>query len=151
MSTRQLEQVAKWEQEKEDKLARDYRLAQQNVQTNQQKLTGLQSYRLDYLRQLQQRANQGLGALSFAQHQAFIDKLDKACQQQSQMLARARAAAEQRKGIWLRQQQKRKAVEMLLEKKRQQKQQLEDKREQALLDEVALQRFIRRTPRSGQH
>ncbi|MBN7820467.1 flagellar export protein FliJ [Bowmanella yangjiangensis] len=144
MSTRQLEQVAKWEQEKEDKLARDYRLAEQNVQANVQKLTGLQSYRLDYLRQLQQRANQGLGALSFAQHQAFIDKLDKACLQQNQIIANAKAVAQQRRALWLRQQQKRKAVEMLIEKKRQQAQQLENKREQALLDEVAIQRFVRR-------
>ncbi|GGO63524.1 flagellar export protein FliJ [Bowmanella pacifica] len=144
MSTRQLEQVAKWEQEKEDKLARDYRLAEQNVQDNVQKLTGLQSYRLDYLRQLQQRANQGLGALSFAQHQSFIDKLDKACLQQNQIIANAKAVAQQRKSLWLKQQQKRKAVQMLIDKKRQQAQQLENKREQALLDEVAIQRFVRR-------
>ncbi|GAA0353409.1 flagellar export protein FliJ [Bowmanella denitrificans] len=144
MSTRQLQQVARWEQEKEDKLAKDYRLAEQNVQANVQKLTGLQNYRLDYLRQLQQRANQGLGATSFAQHQAFIDKLDKACAQQNQMIANARAVAQQRRGLWLKQQQKRKAVEMLIDKKRQQAQQLEDRREQALLDEVALQRFVRR-------
>lgn len=60
MSTKQLEQVAQWEQRKEDKLAQDFYLAQKNVQENQRKLTGLQSYRLDYLRQLQHRANKGL-------------------------------------------------------------------------------------------
>lgn len=54
--------------------------------------------------------------MSFGQHQAFIDKLDSACVQQSRVLAQARAAAEQRKALWLKQQQKRKAVEMLIDK-----------------------------------
>jgi flagellar protein FliJ len=144
MSTKQLEQVAQWEQRKEDKLAQDFYLAQQHVQDNQRKLTGLQSYRLDYLRQLQHRANKGLGAMSFGQHQAFIDKLDSACLQQSRVLAQARAAAEQRKTLWLKQQQKRKAVEMLIDKKRLQQARREDRQEQAMLDEIATQRFVRK-------
>ncbi|WP_088330196.1 flagellar export protein FliJ [Lacimicrobium sp. SS2-24] len=144
MSTKQLEQVAQWERSKEDKLAQDYYLAQKNVQDNQRKLTGLQSYRLDYLRQLQQRANKGLGAMSFGQHQAFIDKLDSACTQQTRVLAQARAAAEQRKGLWLKQQQKRKAVEMLIDKKQQLQLQREARQEQAMLDEIATQRFVRK-------
>lgn len=143
MSTKQLQLVAQWEKEKEDKLARDYQLALQHVNQNQQKLSGLQRYRLDYLRQLQQRAAQGVGATTFGQHQAFIEKLDQACAQQTQVLARTKAVAEQRKGLWLRQQQKRKAVEMLIDKKHQEKAQREAKREQAMLDEIATQRFVR--------
>ncbi|MDF2178289.1 flagellar export protein FliJ [Aliiglaciecola sp. CAU 1673] len=148
MSTKQLEIVAHWEKEKEDKLARDYQLAVQNVNNNQQKLSGLQRYRLDYLRELQQRAMQGVGATTFGQHQAFVEKLDKACAQQTQMLARAKAVAEQRKGLWLKQQQKRKAVEMLIDKKHQEKAQKEAKHEQAMMDEIAIQRFVRRAKAS---
>lgn len=144
MSTKQLEQVAQWERRKEDTLAQDFYQAQKHVQDNQRKLTGLQSYRLDYLRQLQNRANKGLGAMSFGQHQAFIDKLDSACTQQTRVLAQARAAAEQRKGLWLKQQQKRKAVEMLIDKKRNEQKKREDRQEQALLDEFATQRFVRK-------
>ena len=39
---KQLQIVADWEQRKEQKMATDYQLAQQNVIDNQNKLTGLQ-------------------------------------------------------------------------------------------------------------
>ncbi|MBC3764996.1 flagellar export protein FliJ [Neptunicella marina] len=143
MADKQLQQVLRWEQDKEDRLARDFQQAQQHWQLQRSKLSGLENYRLDYLRQLQQKGTQGLKALSFGQHQAFIGKLDKACEEQNKIIAKAQMVAEQRKGQWLQQQKKRKAVEMLLDKKRQIQTLHEARQEQKLLDEVSLQRFIR--------
>lgn len=143
MADKQLQQVLRWEQDKEDRLARDFQQAQQHWQLQRSKLSGLENYRLDYLRQLQQKGTQGLKALSFGQHQAFISKLDKACEEQNKIIARAQMVAEQRKVQWLQQQKKRKAVEMLLDKKLQARRLQEAKLEQKLLDEVSLQRFIR--------
>ena len=145
MANAQLLMLAKWEQEKEEKAARDFQLAQQFVSENRLKLQGLENYRLDYFRQIQQKGStEGLEALSFNQHQGFITKLDKACEQQRQVIHNAVLAAEQRKESWLKQQQKRKAVDMLLDKKRQMALAKEAKLEQSLMDEVALQRFIRK-------
>lgn len=144
MANKQLQLVANWEKDKEDKYARDFQLAQQAVQQNQQKLAGLEQYRLDYLRQLNQKASQGLGSQHYHQHHAFIGKLDKACQQQTQVLSNARLVADQRKVQWLAQQRKRKAVEHLLEQQARQQQQRSDRHEQQLLDEFALQRFLRK-------
>ncbi|AWL12559.1 hypothetical protein HMF8227_02098 [Saliniradius amylolyticus] len=143
MSIKQLQMVAEREQEQEDRLAREYQHAQQNVSAQKQKLTGLNSYRLDYLREVHQRASSGVGASTFGQHQAFIDKLDMACLQQSRLVAQSQSAADQRKQQWLKQQQKRKAVELLLEKKYQEQAEREARQEQQVLDEFAIQRFLR--------
>jgi flagellar FliJ protein len=135
--------VAEWERQKEQKLVQDFRIAQQFAQDNKQKLSGLESYRLDYLRQAQLRAKQGVGSISFNQHHQFIGKLDKACELQVHTLNQAMRVAEQRRTQWLVQQRKRKAVEMLLDKQLKAKQKREDKQEQMMLDELSLQKFIR--------
>lgn len=143
MSNAQLTAVLSWEQDKEDKAARDFQMAQQFVDQHKLKLQGLEQYRMDYMRQIQSKGNDGLGATSFSQHQGFVAKLDKACEMQRQVIHNAVLAAEQRKQKWLKQQTKRKAVDTLLDKKRKAQFLREEKQEQALLDEVALQRYIR--------
>jgi flagellar protein FliJ len=143
MSISQLKMVAEWEEQKEQKLIRDFQLAQQYLQEHKRKLTGLEQYRLDYLRQAQQKAKVGVAASTFNQHQQFIGKLDKACEQQSMVVRKAMLVADQRRMTWLAQQKKRKAVEMLLEKQQHQAFLLGEKREQHMLDELALQKFVR--------
>lgn len=83
-------------------------------------------------------------AITFNQHQGFIAKLDRACEQQRQVIHNAVLAADQRKETWIMQQRKRKAVDMLLNKKYLEEQAREERMEQALMDEVALQKFIRK-------
>ncbi|GAC15230.1 flagellar export protein FliJ [Aliiglaciecola lipolytica] len=144
MAERQLELVAKWEKDKEDRLARDFQLAQQHVEMNKQKLSSLERYRLDYLRQTQAKDAGALNIDKFNKLQSFIGKLDKACQQQMQVHNQAILVAEQRKNLWLVQQRKRKAVEMLLEKKRQAREIRNNKIEQQFMDELSTQRFIRK-------
>lgn len=143
MSRSQLALVAKWESEKEDKAAQLFQQAQSYVLENEQKLVGLQQYRKDYFVKLQKLGGNGLKAVSLTHHQAFINKLDKACEQQQLLINNAKMAANQRKLQWLAQQKKRKAVELLINKQNQAKQKKLDKEEQNLMDEVALQRFIR--------
>ncbi|TRY30968.1 flagellar export protein FliJ [Aliiglaciecola sp. M165] len=143
MAEKQLEMVASWEKEKEDQLAREFQLAQQHASMNKQKLSSLEQYRLDYLRQTQVKGKTALEVDKFNQLQSFIGKLDKACQQQMQVHSQSVLVAEQRKDIWLAQQRKRKAVEMLLEKKRLARLARDNKIEQQLMDELSTQRFIR--------
>ncbi|UAA38165.1 flagellar export protein FliJ [Paraneptunicella aestuarii] len=145
MAKAQLVMLAQWEQEKEDKAAMDYQKAMLFVNQNRTKLQGLENYRLEYFRQIQKKGREtGLEARSFNQHQGFISKLDRACEQQRQVIHNAVLAAEQRKSLWLKQQQKRKAIEMLLDKKKQIAMAKEARIEQAMMDEIALQKFIRK-------
>ncbi|MGS2720431.1 flagellar export protein FliJ [Paraglaciecola aestuariivivens] len=144
MAQSQLQIVAEWERKKEQKLVQDFQLAQQAAQSNKQKLSGLENYRLDYLRQAQLKAKQGVGSVTFGQHQQFIGKLDKACEMQMQAVNQAVLVADQRRMQWLAQQRKRKAVEMLLDKQQKAKLKQEERIEQALLDELSLQKFVRK-------
>ncbi|MEP4891713.1 MAG: flagellar export protein FliJ [Aliiglaciecola sp.] len=143
MAERQLELVARWEKDKEDRLAHDFQLAQQHAEMNKQKLTSLEGYRLDYLRQTQMKSAGILNIDKFNKLHSFIGKLDKACQQQMQVHNQAVLVAEQRRDLWLAQQRKRKAVEMLLDKKRQAREVRNNKLEQLFMDELSTQRFIR--------
>jgi flagellar FliJ protein len=144
MAQSQLQMVAEWERQKEQNLVQDFQLAQQFYQDNKQKLSGLESYRLDYLREAQLRAKKGVGSVIFGQHQQFIGKLDKACEMQQHALNQAVRVADQRRMQWLAQQRKRKAVEMLLDKQHKAKLRREDKQEQIMLDELSLQKFMRK-------
>ena len=144
MQDKQLAMVAKFEREKEQKLAADYQYVLQHLRLQQEKLAGLQQHRLDYLQQIQHRGSGGMGSLSFGQHQAFIDKLDKACVIQQQEISKLDEVSDQRKNLWVSQQQKRKAVELLIEKNQHARLQKIQKQEQQMMDEVAMQKFIRK-------
>ncbi|RDV25072.1 flagellar export protein FliJ [Alteromonas aestuariivivens] len=139
----QLQLVLQFEREKEQKTAQAFQIAQQNVNAQKQKLTSLEQYRLDYLRQIQQNGKSGLGAQQYSQHLSFVGKLDKACQQQTTILSQATLVADQRKQQWLAQQKRRKAVELLLDKQAQQAQQKALQAEQRLMDEFASQKYFR--------
>ena len=143
MAQSKLQLVADWERQKEEKLVKDFQIAQQYALDNKQKLNGLETYRVNYLREAQTKAKQGLGAQSWGQHQQFIGKLDKACELQLQTLNQAMLVADQRRNQWLAQQRRRKAVELLIEKQQKEKRLQEEKQEQQMIDEISLQKFIR--------
>ncbi len=142
MAIKQLQMVAKLERDKEDKLVREFQQAQQHLVQNQQKLTGIEEYRMDYVRQLQGKADDGININSYSHFQAFISKLEDAMKQQTQVIDTATQVVAQRKTLWLEQQRKRKAVEMLVEKHWTEQRQKDDRAEQALLDEITSQRFF---------
>lgn len=141
--SKQLERVAEFEREKEQQAAQLFQQAQLNVNQQKQKLTSLEQYRFDYIRNIQQTGQGGVTAQHYQQHLSFVGKLDKACEQQMNVIAQANLAADQRKQVWLKQQQKVKAVTLLLEKQHLAKQKKEAKAEQAMMDEFATQRFFR--------
>ena len=147
MADKQLELVAEWERDKEQKLARDFQIAQQHADHNNQKLASLEQYKQDYLLQTQQQSSSGVSGQKLIQLQLFIGKLDRACQQQTTVVQQSNQVALQRKQIWVTQQSKRKAVELLIEKRRAKAAVTEERREQALSDELSNMRFLRQKQR----
>ncbi len=141
--TQQLQRLLEFEKEKEQNTLLVFQQAQQHVNQQRQKLQSLEQYRVEYLKGIGQSGKDGVKALHYQQHLSFVGKLDKACEQQMQVIAQANLAADQRKSLWLQQQQRVKAVEMLLDKKAQAAQLKANKQEQALFDEFATQKFFR--------
>ncbi|MBQ4849042.1 flagellar export protein FliJ [Pseudoalteromonas sp. MMG013] len=144
MATDKLALLYKLESEKEEKLRVNYSQAQQHLSINQQKLKGLNDFRLEYTQQLHLKALAGLQTSGFNQYQSFIKKIEDAIKQQASTVMTAQQVVEQRKKIWLAQQVKAKAIEMLINKRALEKQKRLDKAEQAMLDEFATNQFVRR-------
>lgn len=142
-SLQQMSVVLRLEIDKEKNTLNAFNIAQQYHQQQKAKLTSLQQYRLEYMRQLQQEGGKGVGARHYQQKLSFVAKLDKACEQQNQIIAQASVVVSQRKRQWLTQQRKRQAVEKLIDKKQGTLVQLENRQEQQLNDEFALQRILR--------
>nr|WP_136249958.1 flagellar export protein FliJ [Ningiella ruwaisensis] len=143
-SIKQLSLVAQLEKEKEQKLSEQYQQARQHLFQNQQKLSSLEQYRLDYLKLIREKASQGLGAKTLIQHQSFVGKLDKACEQQVQVINQAVLVADQRKNQWLKQQTKAKAIEKLINKQQQNLRLQQNRQEQKLFDELSSLAFSKR-------
>ena len=140
---KQLLLVATVEQKKVQNTAIQFQQANAHLLQNQQKLSGLERYRLDYLHSIRQKARQGVDAKSMSQHHQFVGKLDKACEQQLQIISNAVLVVDQRKRQWLAQQQKHKAILHLIEIKKKAQALKESRLEQKMFDEYALQRSIR--------
>lgn len=136
--------VAEVELKREQHFARQYQEANAHLQANQQKLSGLERYKLDYLHGIRTKAAKGIGAKSMNQHHQFISQLDKACEQQVQVINQSVLVADQRKRQWLAQQQKHKAIVHLIGVKKRHAQAAENKLEQKLFDEIATQRASRK-------
>ncbi|WP_371192697.1 flagellar export protein FliJ [Glaciecola sp. SC05] len=142
-TVKQLALVANLEKEKEHKLVRQYQQAKQSVFENQQKLASLEKYRIDYMHLIKQKASEGLAAKALIQHQSFVGKLDKACEQQINVINQTTLVAEQRKQQWLAQKTKAQAIHTLMQKLKLKQTQLEAKQEQKLFDELASQSLLK--------
>lgn len=140
----QLYMVAQVEKEREQQRALQYQQANAHLQANQQKLSGLERYRLDYLHTIRLKAQEGVAALAMNQHHQFVGKLDKACEQQIQVINNAVLVANQRKQQWQVQQQKHKAILHLIALKEKQVDVKAAKLEQKMFDEIALQKATRK-------
>ncbi|QTH63767.1 flagellar export protein FliJ [Psychrosphaera ytuae] len=131
------------EKEKEQKAAMDLQSAQSFLQANQAKLKEVQSYKLDYLKRMQQMGSSGMGGGSYQHYQRFIVQLDQGILAQTNVVSTAKEVVEQRRQEWLMQTNKVKAVDTLLDKKAQARQAKLDKYEQNQADEFAAQKYIR--------
>lgn len=143
MALKQLQLLVQVQKEKEEKLQANFVQAQQFLQSCNERYQGLADYRTDYIRQTQQRGEQGLHSGQFNQYLNFITKLDQALEQQNLQIQQAQRVVDMRRNAWLTMQKKRKAIELLIEKELSALAQRQNRQEQKLLDEIAMQQFVR--------
>lgn len=139
----QLELLLKIESDKEQELARDMQSAQSYLASCEQKLKEVLSYKLDYLKRMQDMGVKGVVGTSYQHYQRFIVQLEDGIKKQYDVINMAKEVVEQRRTTWLEQQKSVKAVELVLERKRLKQQAIKDKQEQVMADEFATQKFIR--------
>ncbi|TMP10369.1 flagellar export protein FliJ [Pseudoalteromonas sp. S3178] len=144
MAKNKLDLLLKLENDKEESLRMNYLQANQNLQANQQKLQGLNNFRLEYSQQLHLKGKSGLSSAGFGQYHAFIAKIEEAIRQQASTVNTAKQVVTQRKALWLKQQIKAKAVAKLIEKQKLKASALIAKNEQKMLDEFSANQFFQR-------
>ena len=143
MARDQLTLLIKLESEKEEKLRLDFIAAQQHLRNLERQLEGIESYKQDYLRQLQERAKMGVAGNYYNQFQQFITKLDDAHKQQLTSINTAKKVLKQREELWLSQKAKLEAIEKLKQRKHQKLMQSLNKIEQKQSDEFATTIFLK--------
>ena len=144
MAKNKLDLLLKIENHKEENLRMSYLQANQNLQSNQQKLQGLNNFRLEYSQQLHLKGKSGLSSAGFGQYHAFIAKIEEAIRQQASTVNTAKQVVTQRKTLWLKQQIKAKAVAKLIENQKLKANALMAKNEQKMLDEFSANQFFQR-------
>lgn len=144
MAKNKFDLLLKLESDKEENLRMNYLQANQNLQANQQKLQGLNNFRLEYSQQLHIKGQSGLSSAGFSQYHAFIAKIEEAIRQQASTVNTAKQVVTQRKALWLKQQIKAKAVAKLIEKQKIKVAAIAAKNEQKMLDEFSSNQFYQR-------
>jgi len=144
MAKNKFDLLLKLESDKEESLRMSYLQANQNLQANQQKLQGLNDFRLEYSQQLHLKGQSGLSSAGFGQYHAFIAKIEEAIRQQASTVNTAKQVVSQRKTLWLKQQIKAKAVAKLIENQKIKAAAMVAKNEQKMLDEFTSNQFFQR-------
>jgi flagellar FliJ protein len=141
---KQLDTIYKYETDKEQKSAQELQAAELDYQQNIQRLDSVGEYRLEYMKRLSGRAVEGIDSATYSHFHAFIAKLDHAAEQVKIAMQQAKALAEQRKRLWLAQQQKVRAVELLRKNAMKKVAVIASRKEQQMFDEMSTQQFVRR-------
>lgn len=144
MPMKQLDTILKYEHDNEQRCADQLKIAENEYQQNITRLQGVADYRLEYMKRLSQRAEEGLDSATYSHYHAFIAKLDIAAEQVEIAAKQAKALVEQRRNIWLQQRQKVRAVELLRDKRLKTVALAAERTEQKMFDEIATQQYIRR-------
>ena len=144
MAKNKFDLLLKLESDKEESLRMSYLQANQNLQANQQKLQGLNDFRLEYSQRLHLKGQSGLSSAGFGQYHAFIAKSEEAIRQQASTVNTAKQVVSQRKTLWLKQQIKAKAVAKLIENQKIKAAAVVAKNEQKMLDEFTSNQFFQR-------
>ncbi len=138
-----MQPVARLAGEREQRAARALGESRQHLQQQRRQLEELESYRTEYLDQLQRAARTGIGAGQLRHYQSFIGKLSEAIEQQRKVVAAAEEAMSRAQEQWHRSRTRVKVVDTVISTCRSEEQQEEQRNEQKETDERALRGFRR--------
>ncbi len=111
--------------------------AQANAQDKQSRLDQLQLFYQEYAQQYEQQGKTGFGIKQLQSYRSFLEDLNKAIEQQKALVQIAQQMVDEKKQHWFEARKKVKVYEKLITNFQQDEQYLEDKQEQAAMDEHA--------------
>lgn len=138
-----LQPVHKLADNKAKNAALEMAKAQQSHSEHQQKLEDLMQYKTEYVQQFHERAKSGISSGQLQQYQQFILQIDKAIEQQQQVVASAGQQLNHKQANWRDKHTHKQAVEKVVGRFKKQELKQEQKKEQAQTDEHNTQQHQR--------
>jgi flagellar FliJ protein len=127
--------AARTEKERAERVA----LAEKHLAEMQQKLAALEKYRSEYEAGFAARAGAGFGAVEVRDFQTFLARLGEALVQQKDLVTAARRALDAERDQWREAAQRTHVVESLVERWQGEETRAENRRDQNMSDELAMQ------------
>jgi flagellar FliJ protein len=128
--------VARVTETREKEAARALGDTNRELQQHEQRLSELQNYRDEYLRYCQEKGSDGISAAKFQELQRFLVNLNKAVEQQRQLVDFTQQTLAMKKNSWQNAHSRTRAMDTVIDRYRKQEQQSEQKREQREQDEI---------------
>ncbi|WP_299495099.1 flagellar export protein FliJ [uncultured Shewanella sp.] len=119
--------------------------AQFEWQKQQEQLDALQAYRLDYMKQMEDKQGQMISASQYHQFHQFVKQIDEAITNQLKAVKETDSMKLHRQNHWLSCQQKHQAIKILLDNKARKAALKAQLQEQKMTDEFAMQQFYRKS------
>jgi flagellar FliJ protein len=146
-----LEMLTEIQEEKVDEALNLVAICQQTLNRAIEQRDMLYQYRIDYERQFREEAKQGIKPTHLHNYHAFLSKLDKAIEQQEQIVVQLEKQLEKRKEEWVEEKNQLKAYETLQERRDKEQQAKENRREQKLSDEHGAKKHRERLQREQEN
>ena len=122
---------------RETNAAREVNNAQINAQDKQSRLDQLELYYQEYVQQYEQQGKTGIGIKQLQSYRSFLEDLNKAIEQQKNLVQIAQGMVDEKKQHWFEARKKVKIYEKVITNYQQDEQYQEDKLEQSTMDEHA--------------
>ncbi len=129
--------IANLAQSREQVAIRELGSQQQHLHLQQEQLSQLENYRVEYQQQFQNRGSTGMTASQFQDMQCFLNQVDKAISQQKVQVQLASQSCEQKRESWVKSHSRTQVLETVVSRYHQEEQSELNRREQKELDERA--------------
>jgi len=132
-----LASVVKIAESEEQRAAQALGECQQQLELHRARLEQLVGYRGEYLKQLNERAGNGISIMQIQHYRAFISQLDRGVEEQNKVIGSVQIEIESKRREWFNKRTKTQAMDKVVSKHIYQEQIIEGKRDQKESDERA--------------
>lgn len=142
-SSKRLKPIKQLAENKEKKAAQNLGKSVEYRKLQLNKLAQLRNYRAEYVNSMSQKTQQGMFGDQLQQYHLFLTKLDTAIQHQEQIVAHSEQSLVESQDNWRADSSRANAISSAIDKMKTKENQQKEKRENAQVDELSTQAFIR--------